>query len=389
MSARVTSITHLRARARRRDQISVANSRLSASLLAVVGILTIIGLGATMSASSVEGILEQSNHLAIFKRQVMWVVAGMVVLFIATKVPYRWYAKMAFPLLVVSTASLILVEVIGVTRNNATRWIIVGDVSVQPSEASKFAVIVFLAAVLAKKGDLLADFRHFVAPMLVSIGLICFLVIRQPDLGTSIVIAAGGIAVLMASQAPWHFVAGTAAGGATLATLFAIAEPYRRARLSCFLDPLTDPLGDCYQLVQSLLALGSGNVVGVGLGASRARWSYLPNAHTDFIYTIIAEETGFIGAVVILVLFAGVSMAGVMIAHRSTDPFARLLAVGITAWLTVQALINIGGVVGVLPITGMALPFVSVGGSAMLTAMGAIGVLINIAQYAPGKRSTA
>ena len=386
MSARVTSITHLRARARRRDQIRMANSRLSVTILAMVGILTVIGLGATMSASSVESFIEQSNRLAIFKRQLTWVGVGTVVLFVAIKVPYTWYRKIAFPLLSISAASLVAVKVVGVSRGGAQRWVELGSVTVQPSEFAKFAVVVFLAAVLSKRGDLLRDFRHFIVPVMASIGVVCFLVVLQPDLGSAVAIAAAGGAVLVASRAPLLYTFATGLVGSGLVAAIALRSAERRSRLTCFVDPLADPLGDCFQLGQSLLALGSGNLVGVGLGASRARWSYLPNAHTDFIYTIIAEETGFIGAIVLLALFAGLSLAGVAIAHRAKDPFARLLAIGLTAWLTVQALINIGSAVGVVPITGITLPFVSVGGSAMLAAMGAVGVLINISQTAPGKR---
>ena len=387
MSVQVTSITHLRARARRRDQITMANSRLSVTVGIVIGILIIVGLGATMSASSVEGILEESNHLAIFLRQLRWVGIGAVVLFVTAKIPYTSYRKLAFPILIGSVASLMLVAVVGVTRGGAKRWIEIGSITIQPSEFAKFAVIAYLAATLARKGDLLGDFRHFIVPVLASIGLVGAMVALQPDLGTSIVIAAGGGAVLVASRSPLRYVIGCAFVGGGLALVATLGSSYRMARILCFLDPLSDPMGDCYQLKQSLLALGSGNIFGVGLGASRARWSYLPNAHTDFIYTIIAEETGFIGASVLLMLFAGLTIAGIMIAHRTSDPFARLLAIGITAWLTCQALINIGGVVGVMPITGIALPFVSVGGSAMIAAMGAAGVLINISLKAPGKRS--
>ena len=387
MSVQVTSITHLRARARRRDQITMANSRLSVTVGIVIGILIIVGLGATMSASSVEGILEESNHLAIFLRQLRWVGIGAVVLFVTAKIPYTSYRKLAFPILIGSVASLMLVAVVGVTRGGAKRWIEIGSITIQPSEFAKFAVIAYLAATLARKGDLLGDFRHFIVPVLASIGLVGAMVALQPDLGTSIVIAAGGGAVLVASRSPLRYVIGCAFVGGGLALVAALGSSYRMARILCFLDPLSDPIGDCYQLKQSLLALGSGNIFGVGLGASRARWSYLPNAHTDFIYTIIAEETGFIGASVLLMLFAGLTIAGIMIAHRTSDPFARLLAIGITAWLTCQALIHIGSVVGVMPITGIALPFVSVGGSAMIAALGAAGVLINISLKAPGKRS--
>jgi len=365
----------------------MANSRLAVTVLAIVGVLTIIGLGATMSASSVEGILQESNNLAIFTRQLRWVGIGTVIMLVAMRVPYTLYRKMAFPILMGSILSLLVLLAAGVTRGGATRWLQVGSITVQPSEFSKFAVVVFLAAVLARKGELLSNLGHFLAPVAASLGLVFALVVIQPDLGTAIVIAAAGGSVIVASRAPMRFILSSAILGGGLALFVALGESYRRSRILCFLDPLSDPLGACFQLKQSLLALGSGNLFGVGLGASRARWSYLPNAHTDFIYTIIAEETGFIGAMGLLALFAGITVAGIIVAFRTSDPFARLLAVGITSWITVQALVNIGGVVGVMPITGMALPFVSVGGSAMLAAMGGIGVLMNIAQTAPGKRT--
>ena len=179
---------------------------------------------------------------------------------------------------------------------------------------------------------------------------------------------------------------GLAAG---LAAVFTMAYEYRRERFACFLDPLADPLGSCFQLAQSLMALGSGNLMGVGLGASRARWAFLPNAHTDFIFTIIAEETGFIGAVGLILALVGLSLAGIWIAYQTADPFARLVAAGITAWLSVQSLVNVGGVVGAIPVTGLALPFVSVGGSAMVAAMAAAGILVNIARTAPSPAEVA
>ncbi len=389
MSARVTSITHLRTAAKRREKVQGANSRLAAAVLVLVGILTVIGLGATLSASSVLGLLEANDQLVFFKRQVFWVAAGALTMFAAIKVPFSFYRKVAAPLLLISFGGLILVEMFGVSEGGATSWIAVGSFSAQPSEFAKFGVVVFTAATLSRKADLLEGFWHFLAPVAASAGLVMLLVLRQRDLGTTLVIGAATVGVLMASKAPLRYIMTTSLLGGGLAFLSAVSEPYRKARLSCFLNPQADPLGACFQLTQSQLALGSGGIFGVGLGASRARWSYLPNAHTDFIYAIMGEETGFAGALMILVMFTMLSVFGIAIAHRSSDPFGRLLAAGITAWLTAQAVINIGGVVGVLPITGLPLPFVSVGGSAMVTAMGAVGVLINIAQNSGGTKARA
>ena len=383
MSARVTSITQLRARARQRDQIALAKSRVVIFVLVLVGILLVVGLGATMSASSVEGILGQSDRLAIFKRQLRWVVVGMLTMVITMRIPYEWYRRAAVPILGISMLGLILVPMFGVTRGGAQRWIQVGSVTVQPSEFAKLAVVVFLATVLTDRSERLGDLQQVVGPVLLSVGVTCALVVVQPDLGTSIIIAGAGGALVLASGAPMKYLFGGGALAVGLAGLSTLAYQYRRERFTCFLDPIADPLGSCFQLAQSLMALGSGNLMGVGLGASRARWAFLPNAHTDFIFTIIAEETGFVGATGLLLTLAGLSLAGIWIAYRTGDMFARLLASGITAWLGVQSIVNVGGVVGVIPVTGLALPFVSVGGSAMVAAMAGAGILVNIARTAP------
>lgn len=383
MSSQVTSITDLRARAQRRDRISLSKSRLVVFVLVLVGLLLVVGLGATMSASSVEGILGQSDRLAVFKRQLRWVLVGILTLVITIGVPYTWYRRAAVPILAFSTLVLALVPVVGATRGGAQRWIEVGAITVQPSEFAKLAVIVFLAKALTDRPDRAGDLREIMGPLLLSLGVTCGLVVVQPDLGTALIIGGAGAMLVLASGAPLRYVLGGVALAAGLAALFTMAYEYRRERFACFLDPLADPLGSCFQLAQSLMALGSGNLMGVGLGASRARWAFLPNAHTDFIFTIIAEETGFIGAVGLILALVGLSLAGIWIAYQTGDRFARLMAAGITAWLSVQSLVNVGGVVGAIPVTGLALPFVSVGGSAMVAAMAAAGILVNIARTAP------
>lgn len=384
---RVISISNLLARAGRRGAAERNRTRLSLMILAVVGVLLVVGLGATMSASSVEGILENSDRLAVFKRQLRWVAVGAAAMLATSRIPYSKYRAAALPVLIASASGLLLVLALGVIRGGARRWIEVGSITVQPSEIAKLGMVVFLAAALTGLGDRVSDLKVLAAPVMASVGLICLLVVLQPDLGTTIVIAVTGWGMILAAGAPARYVAGGALLGAGAMALLAVVSPYRRARLGCFLDPLSDPLGDCFQLTQSLMALGSGNLFGLGVGASRARWAYLPNAHTDFIFAIIAEELGFIGAVTLLTFFAALVVIGVVIASRTSDPFARLLALGITVWLSVQAIINVGGVVGVIPVTGLALPFVSVGGTAMLSSMAAMGVLINIAHTAPGVRS--
>ncbi len=381
MTAGVTSITRARAAARSKAERSTTNARIAALLLAPIAILSVIGLGATMSASAIIGLEEYGDKFYFFTSQLMWVGIGTVVLVVATRVNYRLYRRLAIPIFLVSVVGLIAVLQIGVIRGGSRRWIELGSFgSIQPSEFAKFGVIVFLAMVMEKKEKLLTDFWHFLVPVAVSLGLVGLLILRQPDLGTTLVIFGAATTVLAVSAAPMRYVLGTTLVGGALGTLLAFSEPYRRDRLLSFLDPFNDKLGNGWQVVQSQLALGTGGVFGVGLGASRARWSYLPNAHTDFIFAIIGEEVGFAGGLVVMVLFAWLTVVGVAVSYRAPDRFGRMLAAGLVAWLSLQALINIGGVVGALPVTGMPLPFVSYGGSALLTVMGAAGILVNIAK---------
>jgi cell division protein FtsW len=206
------------------------------------------------------------------------------------------------------------------------------------------------------------------------------LVIRQPDLGTLIVIGAAAMAVIIASDTPMKFVMVLGLLAVLASVYLAFEADYRASRIDAFLDPYEDPSGDGYQVIQGYYALGNGGIFGVGLGASRARWFYLPNAHTDFIFAIIGEETGLIGGLTVIGLFIALAVAGWVVAARAPDRFGRMVAAGITVWLSFQALVNIGGVLGVMPITGIALPFVSYGSTALAVSMGAVGILVNIAQ---------
>jgi cell division protein FtsW len=381
MTAGVTSITRARAAARSKAEQNSTNARILALLLAPVAILSVIGLGATMSASAIIGLQEYGDKFYFFTSQLMWVGIGTVVLIVATRFRYQWYRRLAIPIFLVSIVGLIAVLQIGIVRGGSRRWIELGSLGVfQPAEFAKFGVVVFLAMVMERKEKLLTDFLHFLLPVIVSLGLVGVLMLQQPDLGTTLVIFGAAMAVLATSAAPLRYVIATGLGGAALGTMMALSQDYRRARVLSFLDPFGDKLGDGWQVVQSQLALGTGGIFGVGLGASRARWSFLPNAHTDFIFAIIGEETGFAGGLIVLVLFAWLTVVGVTIAYRAPDRFGRMLASGLVAWLSLQALVNIGGVVGALPVTGMPLPFVSYGGSALLTVMGAVGILANIAR---------
>ena len=379
MTAGVTSISNARARARTKAETRVANHRTATLLVAVVAILAVIGLGATLSASWVVD-FDNGNAYSSFLKQAGWLGVGSIAMLVAARIPYQWYQRLAVPIFVVSIVGLVAVLAYGHEVSGAQRWLVLGPVRLQPSELAKFGTVVFLAAVLTKKEKLLGDFGHYAVPVGLSLGIVTLLTIKQPDFGTTLVIAAGAMVVIMASATPIRYVLATLGMGAIAAGALAVSQSYRLARITSFFAENPDILGDGYQLDQSLKALGTGGMVGIGLGESRARWLFLPNAHTDFIFSIIGEELGFIGAVFILFLFAGLSLLGMVVSLRAPDRFGRLLAAGITAWIVAQAIVNIGGVVGVLPISGIALPFVSYGGSALLMAMGSIGVLINVAR---------
>lgn len=383
----VTSLPLTRVRAREVEEASRRSSRHIAFVLIPVGLLLVIGLGAVLSASSVLAIREGVGNLFYFKRQAIWMGAGLVVLVGAALTPLRVIRKMAFATFMVSVILLIATLVVGTRAYGATRWLMAGPISIQASEMAKLTTILFLATLVSRKEDSMHRIRDFMWPVAISVGIVGVLVILQPDLGTALMISFGGFAVLVASAAPLRYVLSGALFGTSAAVVAAAASPYRWARVTSFLDLGADPLGGGYQVVQSLVALGTGGLWGVGLGSSRARWSFLPNAHTDFIFSIIGEETGLAGSLVVVLLFAALTIAGTLVALRASDRFGRLVAIGITTWLIAQALVNIGGVIGVLPITGVPLPFVSIGGSALLTEMAAVGILISVARTKPSGRA--
>jgi cell division protein FtsW len=365
------------------ERIRSAGGQRSAVLLVIVAMLLVIGLGAMLSASSVISISTTSKQFDLFSKQVIWVALGASALVVAAFIPYRFWQRFSLPLFAVAIAGLVLTLVVGDERGGAVRWIEAGPVTLQVAEFAKFATVVLLAAVLTKKRDLVHNLGHVIVPVGLILGSVTVLLLMQPDFGNMLLVVAPAFIMLAASTVPLRYVFGLGALGTMAMTALAMSAPYRKDRLLSFLDPFASAQGTGLQAVQSMVALGSGGFFGVGLGMSRARWSWLPNAHTDFIFAIIGEETGFAGAIIVVTLFALFGAIGVSIAFRAPDLYSRLLAVGIISWLTVQALVNIGGVIAVLPITGVPLPFISAGGNAMVMNLLAVGVLINIALAPP------
>jgi cell division protein FtsW len=359
-------------------------------VLATTGLLLVLGVVMVFSASSVRSYATYSSSYHIALNQVIYVALGLPAMWLSSRLPVRAWRALGTPVLLLAVALLVLVLVPGVGRNvdGATRWIpLPGGFNLQPSELAKLGLVLWGADLLVRKTRLLREWKHLFVPLVPVAGLLCVLIMAEPDMGTTMATVSVLVALLWVVGTPARWFAAFLGTIVSLAGLLAITEPYRLKRLTSFLDPcdVTQKLDAGFQGCQGLYALSSGGWFGLGLGASREKWAGgLPNAHTDFVFAIIGEELGLLGTVTVLLLFGTLTYAGVRIAKRTLDPFSRLAAAGVTAWLASQALINIGAVVGLLPITGIPLPLISFGGSALLPTMVAIGMLLSFARAEPG-----
>ncbi len=347
----------------------------------LVGVLCVLGLVMVGSASPVISLSLYGSPWAILVRQVMWLGIGTAVLLLVARFDYRKWRAFRLPLLVVTIGLLVAVLMphLGVTSGGSSRWIGFGQLTLQPSELMKLAMAVFAADLLARRVDRLAEPRKVIAPVLVVLGFSALLILKQPDMGTALVLGSIALAILFMGGVPMRPILKVLAASAGLALVIGLVDPYRRDRILSFLNPGAHQSGSGYQVWQSLIGLGSGHLFGLGLGGGRQKWGLLPNAHTDFIFSVVGEELGLVGAVALLALFFALAWLGFRAATRAPDRFGSLLAVGVTVWITSQAVINVGAVVGVLPVTGIPLPFVSYGGSSLVITMAAVGILINIA----------
>src|SRR4051794_6241777 len=349
--------------------------------------LVVLGLVMVLSASSVIAYSRSGSSFSIVSKQATWVGIGIPAMFVASRISPRGWRLLGYPLLMFALLLLVAVLVPGVGRSShgATRWIeLPAGMQIQPSEPAKLALVLWGADLLTRKEKLLGDWKHVVVPLVPGTLLIIGLVMLEPDLGTTLVLVAILLALLWVSGAPARIFAALGLASAAGAGILALSAPYRLARLVSFRDPFAHAAGSGYQAVHGLYAMASGGWWGVGLGASREKWAYLPNAYTDYIYAIIGEELGLVGTLAVLGLFALLGYAGIRIAIRSTDRFVQLAATGVTAWLLCQALVNIGYVIGLLPVTGIPLPLVSFGGSALLPTLVALGMLLSFARREPG-----
>lgn len=350
-------------------------------LVVLVVVLCAFGLMMVLSASSVEALRVYENSWLYFQRQAIWLVLGMVVLWVTSRIDYQQWRKWTTPMLFISGIALVLVLVpgIGITVWGSTRWLGFGPLRVQPSEIAKFAVMVFCCDLLARRSHLLADWRATTKPVIAVFLIFATLVMVEPDMGTTLVTASVVVTALFVAGTPIKRMLKLGAVAVAVASALAVLEPYRRERLMSFRDPFADAANTGYQMVQSLVGIGSGGLTGVGLGESRAKWGFLPNAHTDFIFAVIAEELGLIGATLVLGLFIGFAILGARVACRAPDHFGTMMAACITAWIVFQAFLNIAAVIGLVPVTGVPLPFLSQGGTSLVILLAATGVLLNIA----------
>jgi cell division protein FtsW len=370
-----------RARARRRGLVPAMTT--SATLVvASCGLLLGGGLIMILSASWVNAYQRYGSAFMFFQRQAMWAAVGVVAMIAVSRIDYRKFRGLGYGILLVAMAGLVLVlhGSFGSTVSGSQRWLNLGPLRFQPSELAKLGVLLVCADLCARKGPRLKTVKDVFVPIGLVVAVVGGLIMLQPDLGTTLIVAGIFFTILFVAGTPGGTMATFGFGGVAATAALAMSSGYRRARIFSFIDPFKDKLGAGYQAAQAQIALGSGGLFGVGLGASRQKWMYVPNAHTDFIFAIIGEEVGLLGCFIVLGLFALFGYAGVRIARRAPDTFGRIVAAGITAWIVGQAIVNMGAVTGMLPITGVPLPLVSFGGSSLVFTLIGIGILLNIAR---------
>lgn len=354
--------------------------------------LTLLGVGVVMVlsasfASAYYDLQGETGHNPVyfFSRQAIFAAAGVCVMLIASRIPMRVYRACALPLLLVSIASLAAVLVIGTVVNGARRWISLGFTTFQPSEITKIAIILYFSALICKYKDRMRTFRYGIAPFAAILAVVSALLVLEPHFSATIIILAIGASMLFLGGVRLHWFIGAAGVllvGAVAAVLFV---PYVAARVASFRDPFSDLTGDGWQIVQSLYAIGSGGLSGLGLGMSRQKYLYLPEEHNDYIFPILCEELGFVGAMVVLVLFMLLIIRGYWIAMHARDRFGALMAAGLTTHLALQVFLNIGVVTNFLPATGISLPFFSYGGTALLIQLFEVGLILSVSRQNDNK----
>ena len=355
------------------------------ALAVVVALLTMFGLVMVLSASAVTAMHAGVSGWYYFRKQLLWAVLGAAALVVAMRVPYQRTRRLVRPALGVAFVLMLAVQIPGLGHvvNGARAWLYLGPLRFQPSEFMKFAILLYSADLFARRANRIADPRETLGPLLVVLAAAEFLVVVQADLGSGVILAGIALAVAFLAGTPITPLAAVVCvagfGGAGLV----LSTPFRHDRWLSFLNVSAHKTDTGFQVWQGLVGIASGGIAGVGLGAGRAKWGYLPEAHTDLVFAVLAEELGLIGVTVVCGLYVALAALGARIALTAPDRYGQLLAGGITVWITLQAIINIGGVIALLPLTGITLPYLSFGGSSLIVMLTAAGILLNIAGSTP------
>ena len=354
-------------------------------LVVVLILLLSMGLLVLFSATYYTS-QDKANPLAEVERQLFGIALGTVACVITSRIPYRFWkdtwvvvAGLAISLVLLT---LVIIPGIGVYINGSRRWLSIAGISFQPSELAKFAVVLYMAATLTYRGKGIRSLIFGIVPVLLVPGVVFLLILQQPNLSTAGSILIVALVMIIIAGAKWRHILLMMVGGMGLGSFYAWSEPYRRRRLMSFRNPFAMMSDEGYQLSQSLIAFGSGGLFGMGLGKGRQKYAYLPYPESDFIFAIVGEDFGLVGCLVVIALFVCLLLAGMRIAMNCRDKFGALLAAGITVSITVQAFLNMGVVVGILPTTGLPLPFFSAGGTSISITMAAVGILMNISRTA-------
>lgn len=354
-------------------------------ILGCSALLLALGLMMVLSASSIEALQMMGDPFYWFLKQSLSVGLGLPLMYVCSKLPQRYFRLAGYPLMALSIIGLVMTIFIGSAELGAQRWIYIGSLTIQPSEPAKLAMVIWGADLLARRArNGMIEWRHLLVPLMPGVAILAVLVMLGRDLGTTIVLMIIFLALLWVVGAPVRLFAGILALLAMATIFMIISEGYRSDRIEGWLNPWGNAQGSGYQAAQGQIAMGSGGWFGLGLGSSRQKWDWLPHGESDFIFAILGEELGLMGTLTVLALFGLLCYAGLRIASRTRDPFIRLTAAACTAWIGGQAIVNIGAVIGALPITGIPLPLVSYGGSALLPTLAALGMLLSFAKREPG-----
>ncbi len=352
-------------------------------VLGVFGLLTLFGLVMVLSASSVEAFTAGGSSYSVFAKQLLFCVPGLGLFYLGLRIPPRRLRALAPAFLVLCVVLLVAVLVVGVERNGSRAWFGIGSSTVQPSEAAKVALTLWGAHVLVARRAVMHRWKYALSPVVPVTVVLLTLLVLEPDLGMTVTLGTVMVALLYYAGAPLRLMAALCGGAVAGALILAMTASYRMSRIVAFLSPGADTESAGFQSRQALYSLAGGGLFGQGLGQGSAKWDYLPNAHNDFIFAIIGEELGFVGAFAVLALFATLAYAGLRIAARNSDPWLKLVVATSTTWLVAQAAINVAYVVGLLPVTGLTLPLISSGGTSLVVTMFVFGVLANAARHEP------